>query len=74
VTDAIASFAWDLSAIRVLHKTLADEMSREAKVMAGASGTPVVARARRYRPDPETWAGRPIPSGTVIEPEGLTAT
>ena len=73
VTDAIASFAWDLSEIRVLHKTLADEMSREVKVMAGGSGTRVSAGAARYRQRRDPRAGRPIQSGTVIEPQGLTA-
>ena len=74
VTDAIASFAWDLSEIRVLHKTLADEMSREVKVMRGR-----IRNARRWLVHHAIVqvviraAGRPIRSGTVIEPQGLTA-
>ena len=80
VTDAIASFAWDLSEIRVLHKTLADEMSREVKVMAGGSGTAVTAGAAGHRPGRDArdaWdAPRALPpqSRTVVETPGLTST
>jgi 2-polyprenyl-6-methoxyphenol hydroxylase-like FAD-dependent oxidoreductase len=35
-TDAIASFHWNLSEIRVLHETLAKAMSREVKQLVGA--------------------------------------
>jgi hypothetical protein len=47
-TDAIASFAWNLSDVRLLHETLAKAMSREVKQLLGAS----VARAgvSRQRP------------------------
>ena len=71
VTDAIASFAWDLSEVRVLHKTLADEMSREVKVMTGGSGTAFTAGAARYRPGGDAREAQPrahggyIPSGDV---------
>jgi menaquinone-9 beta-reductase len=37
-SDAIASFEWDLAAARALHKTLADEMSREVKEMTAEYG------------------------------------
>ncbi|HEX6975382.1 MAG TPA: FAD-dependent monooxygenase, partial [Vicinamibacterales bacterium] len=33
-TDAIASFAWDLDSVRVLHESLAKAMSREVKLLA----------------------------------------
>jgi flavin-dependent dehydrogenase len=33
-TDAIASFSWDLSGVRVLHEALARAMSREVKLLA----------------------------------------
>jgi len=36
-TDAIASFGWDLSGLRVLHEALARAMSREVKQLVGAS-------------------------------------
>ena len=47
VTDAIASFEWDLPAARALHKTLADEMSREVKAMTVECGTDLSAGAGR---------------------------
>jgi flavin-dependent dehydrogenase len=34
-TDAIASFNWDLSSVRVLHESLAKSMSREVKQLLG---------------------------------------
>jgi 2-polyprenyl-6-methoxyphenol hydroxylase-like FAD-dependent oxidoreductase len=34
VTDEIASFAWDLSAVQSLHRRLSDEMSREVKALS----------------------------------------
>jgi 2-polyprenyl-6-methoxyphenol hydroxylase-like FAD-dependent oxidoreductase len=36
VTDEIASFNWDLTSVRVLHETLAHEMSREVKLLLAA--------------------------------------
>jgi flavin-dependent dehydrogenase len=35
-TDAIASFAWNLTDVRVLHEALARAMSREVKLLVGA--------------------------------------
>ena len=35
-TDAVASFAWDLNELRVLHDRLSKAMSREAKLLVGA--------------------------------------
>ena len=35
-TDAIASFTWSLSEIRLLHEALAKAMSREVKQLVGA--------------------------------------
>ncbi len=35
-TDAIASFSWDLTEVRVLHEALAKAMSREVKLLAQA--------------------------------------
>ncbi len=35
-TDAIASFAWNLTDVRVLHEALARSMSREVKLLVGA--------------------------------------
>jgi len=35
-TDAIASFSWDLTTVRVLHETLARAMSREVKLLLRA--------------------------------------
>jgi flavin-dependent dehydrogenase len=35
-TDAIASFAWDLTKVRLLHERLAKAMSREVKLLVGA--------------------------------------
>lgn len=35
-TDAIASFGWNLTEVRVLHEALARAMSREVKLLAGA--------------------------------------
>jgi flavin-dependent dehydrogenase len=34
VTDAVASFEWDLPAIKNLHRSLSDEMKREVAAMA----------------------------------------
>ena len=36
-TDAIASFAWDLNSVRLLHEALAKAMSREVKLLLRAS-------------------------------------
>jgi hypothetical protein len=47
VTDAIASFAWNLTEVRALHKTLAEEMSREVKAMASELTTTVPTGAVR---------------------------
>ena len=33
VTDRIASFAWTLDEVRLLHKQLTEEMSREVKAL-----------------------------------------
>jgi len=35
-TDAIASFTWNLTDVRVLHEALARSMSREVKLLVGA--------------------------------------
>ena len=35
ITDAIASFIWDLNGVRVMHEALAKAMSREVKRLAG---------------------------------------
>jgi flavin-dependent dehydrogenase len=35
-TDAIASFNWNLTEVRVLHETLSKSMSREVKLLVGA--------------------------------------
>ena len=35
-TDAIASFAWNLTDVRVLHEALARSMSREVKLLVSA--------------------------------------
>ena len=35
-TNAIASFSWDLTSVRVLHEALAKAMSREVKQLVGA--------------------------------------
>jgi 2-polyprenyl-6-methoxyphenol hydroxylase-like FAD-dependent oxidoreductase len=36
-TDAIASFNWNLTTVRPLHEALARAMSREVKLLVGAS-------------------------------------
>jgi flavin-dependent dehydrogenase len=36
ITDAIASFSWDLTSVKVLHERLAKAMSREVKQLVGA--------------------------------------
>jgi 2-polyprenyl-6-methoxyphenol hydroxylase-like FAD-dependent oxidoreductase len=42
ITDAIASFAWDMPALQALHKSLSDEMAREVLHVShgGAEGVP----------------------------------
>jgi 2-polyprenyl-6-methoxyphenol hydroxylase-like FAD-dependent oxidoreductase len=43
VTDAIASFQWDLAEVRHLHESLARAMSREVKLLAAGACRAVVA-------------------------------
>jgi flavin-dependent dehydrogenase len=47
VSDAIASFRWDLTEAQTLHMTLADEMSREVKAMTDGAGAMVSPDADR---------------------------
>ncbi|MEZ5285688.1 MAG: NAD(P)/FAD-dependent oxidoreductase [Vicinamibacterales bacterium] len=43
VTDRLASFAWTLDEARALHRTLSEEMSREAKMVTGWAAEAVTA-------------------------------
>jgi hypothetical protein len=35
VTDAVASFEWDLPTVKQLHRALSDEMKKESLAVAG---------------------------------------
>ncbi|HUR22157.1 MAG TPA: hypothetical protein VMZ90_15175, partial [Vicinamibacterales bacterium] len=70
-TDAIASFSWSLSEVRVLHDVLARAMSREVKQLVGAPAELATYTGSRFPDDSERRLRRiPLPArhGPTLAP------
>jgi flavin-dependent dehydrogenase len=72
VTDAVASFEWDMRSVRDLHKSLAREMSRESETLAGWS-SPEAVTAAKMGPFP-AQARCPQPAPAPISPSSSSPT
>lgn len=57
ITDAIASFDWDMARLQTLHKTMSDEMAREVIYLRGITGDQEIRRGRRETGDQEDPGG-----------------